>query len=170
MFKAMLSARVWLTCTSQNCVCCLWRCLESPVLSVNLILSYVVCGAARLRMVSSPRVSESTSVDDSDHHDVSDGGDDGDPEPDGVAGHGLWLLLLARCGRCRRCCVHAGRGVKERVLRAAVVQRRCVHERAAAHHRKLKHSSAGHWLWCTGVCVCAQGRSWGLRLYQWALF
>ncbi len=119
-------------------ICCVWSCTSPDGLFTE-----------SLAVPSS----ESTSVDDSDHHDVSDGGDDGDPEPDGVAGHGLWLLLLARCWRCRRCCVHAGRGVKERVLRAAVVQRRCVHERAAAHHRKLKHSSAGHWLWCTGVCV-----------------
>lgn len=33
--------------------------------------------------------SESAGVDNAHHHNVSDGGDDGDPEPDGIAGHGL---------------------------------------------------------------------------------
>jgi len=65
-------------------------------------------------------------VDDADHHDVADGGDDGDPQPDGVAGHGLRLLLLAVYARGAG--VHAGRGVEERVLAAVVVVGRGVHE------------------------------------------
>lgn len=77
--------------------------------------------------------SESKSINHTDHHDVSDGGDDGDPKPDGVTGHVLLLVVLGRCwGWGRR--VHARWRVKERMFRAAVI---CVHERSA-HHWKLK--------------------------------
>lgn len=65
--------------------------------------------------------SESEGIDHPHYHYVPDGGDDGDPEPDGVAGHGLRLILLAVCGGRRRGGVDAGRGVEERVLAAVVV-------------------------------------------------
>lgn len=65
--------------------------------------------------------SESEGIDHPHYHYVPDGGDDGNPEPDGVAGHGLRLILLAVRGGRRRGGVDAGRGVEERVLAAVVV-------------------------------------------------
>lgn len=84
-------------------------------------------GCARAVFVSMCS-SESAGVDDAHHHDVSNSGDDGDPEPDGVAGHGLLLVLLALYRGGRGGSVDAGRGVEERMLAAVVVIRRGVHE------------------------------------------
>lgn len=65
--------------------------------------------------------SESAGIDNANHHNVSDGGDDGDPEPDGIAGHGLRLILLAVHRGGRGSGVDAGRGVEERVFTAVIV-------------------------------------------------
>lgn len=80
--------------------------------------------------------SESAGVDNANHHNVSDGGDDGDPEPDGITGHGLRLVLLAVYRGGRGSGVDAGRGVEERVLAAVVVVGRGVHE-GSRHHWDL---------------------------------
>lgn len=74
-------------------------------------------------------ISEGAGVDDSDHHDVCDGGRNGDPEPDGIAGNPLRRLLLVKSD--------TGRGVEERVIRAVLVIRRRVHE-GARHHGDLR--------------------------------
>ena len=82
--------------------------------------------------------SEGEGVDDSDHDDVADGGHDGDPEPDGVAGHLLLVVgwgLGGGGGGCRH--VNAGRGVEEGALGAVVVVGRGVHE-GTRHHRDLR--------------------------------
>lgn len=80
--------------------------------------------------------SESAGVDDANHHDVPDGGHDGDPQPDGVAGHGLRLVRLAVHRGGRGGGVHAGRRVEERVLAAVVVVGGGVHE-GARHNGDL---------------------------------
>ena len=67
------------------------------------------------------RSSESEGVDNAHHHYVSNSGDNGDPEPDGVAGHGLRLILLTLYGPSQGRGVDAGRGVEERVLAAVVI-------------------------------------------------
>lgn len=72
--------------------------------------------------------SEGAGVDDSDHHDVRDGGRNGDPEPDGITGNPLRRLLLVKSD--------AGRGVEERVICAVVIVWRRVHE-DARHHGDL---------------------------------
>lgn len=78
--------------------------------------------------------SEREGVDDAHHNDVPDGGRDGDPQPDGVPGHGLLLLLLIVS--CQSGGVDASRGVEERVIRAVVIVRRWVHE-GSCHHWDL---------------------------------
>lgn len=83
--------------------------------------------------------SESEGIDHPHYHYVPDGGDDGDPEPDGIAGHGLRLVLLAMCGRRRCGGVDAGRGVEEWVFAAVVVVGRGVHE-GSCHHGDLRHN------------------------------
>lgn len=81
--------------------------------------------------------SESAGVDNAHHNNVSNSGDDGDPEPDGITGHGLRLILLAvyRCSRGSS--MDAGRGVEERVLAAVVVIGRGVHE-SSRHNWDLR--------------------------------
>lgn len=71
--------------------------------------------------VGAARLSEGAGVDHAHHHDVPYSRNDGDPQPDGVAGHGLLLVRLAvhRGGRGRR--VDARRRVEERMLAAVVV-------------------------------------------------
>lgn len=83
--------------------------------------------------------SECEGVDDSDHYDVADGGSNGDPQPYGVPGHGLLLLLLAVSGQSGG--VDTSRGVEERVIRAVVIVRRRVHE-GSCHHRDLRWRKA----------------------------
>lgn len=85
------------------------------------------------------RSSESEGVDHPHYHYVSDRGDDGDPEPDGVTGHGLRLVLLAVCGGHRRGGVDAGRGVEEWVLATVVVIGWGIHE-GPRHHWDLRRS------------------------------
>lgn len=88
--------------------------------------------------------SESEGIDHPHYHYVSDGGDDGNPEPDGVAGHGLRLVLLALRGGRRRGGVDVGRGVEERVFATVVVVRRGVHE-GPRHHRDLRSNDFDSW-------------------------
>lgn len=76
---------------------------------------------SKVQLVSFQR-SEREGVDDAHHYDVPDGGGDGDPQPDGVSGHGLLLLLLVVS--CQSGGVDASRGVEERVIRAVVIVRR----------------------------------------------
>lgn len=78
--------------------------------------------------------SEGAGVDHPDDHDVPDGGHDGDPQPYGVSGHGLRLLLLAVGSDGGS--VHTGRGVEQRVVCAVVIIRR-VHE-GTRHYRDLQ--------------------------------
>ena len=80
--------------------------------------------------------SEGAGVDDAHHHNVANGGDDGDPEPDGIAGHRLRLVLLAVYRGGRGSGVDAGWWVEERVLAAVVVIGRGVHE-GSRHHWDL---------------------------------
>lgn len=80
--------------------------------------------------------SESAGIDNAHHHNVSNSGNDGNPEPDGIAGHGLRLILLAVYRGGRGGGMDAGRGVKERVLAAVVVIGRGVHE-GSCHYRDL---------------------------------
>lgn len=81
--------------------------------------------------------SESEGIDHAHDHYVPDRGDDGDPEPDGVAGHGLRLVLLALGGGRWGDGVDAGRGVEERMLAAVVVVGGGVHE-GPRHHGDLR--------------------------------
>lgn len=74
------------------------------------------------------RPSEGAGVHHAHHDNVSNGGNDGDPEPDGIAGHGLRLILLPVHRRGRGRGVDAGRRVEERVFAAVVVIGRGVHE------------------------------------------
>lgn len=106
----------------QKWICIQWK----HILFVSLHHSFI----------HSFMISERKSINHTDHHDVPDGGDDGDPQPDGVTGHALLLFVLCRCWGWGRS-VHAGRWVKQRVFSAAVI---CVHERSA-HHWKLKHNT-----------------------------
>lgn len=80
--------------------------------------------------------SEGAGIDDAHHHNVANGGNDGDPEPDGIAGHRLGLVLLAVYRGGRGSGVDAGRGVEERVLAAVVIIGRGVHE-GSRHHWDL---------------------------------
>ncbi len=86
--------------------------------------------------------SESAGIDNAHHHDVSDGGDDGDPEPNGIAGHRLRLVLLAMHRGCRGGGVDTGWRVEERVLAAVVVIRRGVHE-GSRHYGDLGRNYSG---------------------------
>lgn len=95
-----------------------------------------VCVCVRVFVSVSICSSERAGVDNAHHHNVSDGGDDGDPEPDGVAGHGLRLVLLAVYRGGRGGGVDARGGVEERVLAAVVVIGRGVHE-GSRHHWDL---------------------------------
>lgn len=83
------------------------------------------------------RSSESEGVDHAHYHYVPHGGDDGNPEPDGVTGHGLGLVRLAVGGGRRGGGVDAGRGVEERVLAAVVIVGGGVHE-GPRHHGDLR--------------------------------
>lgn len=81
--------------------------------------------------------SESEGIDHAHDHYVPDSGDDGNPEPDGVAGHGLRLVRLALGGGRWGDGVDAGRGVEERMLAAVVVVGGGVHE-GPRHHGDLR--------------------------------
>lgn len=89
--------------------------------------------------------SEGAGVDHAHHHYVPDSGHDGDPEPDGVAGHWLGLFLLTLHGGCRGCGVNAGRGVEERVFAAVVVVGRGVHK-SSSHDWDLWGRQSADWL------------------------
>lgn len=91
--------------------------LRGPEIRKKRDVCMWVCGVVLVSTCSS----ESTGVDDAHHHDVSDGGDDGDPEPNGVTGHRLGLILLAVHRGGRGSGVDAGGGVEERVLAAVVI-------------------------------------------------
>lgn len=81
--------------------------------------------------------SESASVDNAHHHNISDGGDDSNPEPDSITGHGLLLVLLAVYRGGWGSSVDAGGGVEERVFSTVVIIGRGVHE-GSCHDRDLR--------------------------------
>lgn len=85
----------------------------------------------------SARLSERAGVDNAYHHNVSNGSDDGDPEPDGIAWHGLLLVRLAVYRGCRGRGVDTGWRVKERVLATVVIIGWGVHK-GSCHNRDLE--------------------------------
>lgn len=64
-------------------------------------------------------LSECESIHNAHNYYVPNGGSDGDPEPNGIPGHGLGLLM--RTVSCHGCSVDTGRRVEQRVVGAIVI-------------------------------------------------
>lgn len=108
---------------------------HSPSLCVashKLVINYITCSFAHSG--SEQLLSECEGVHHTHNYYVPNCGSDGDPQPNGVPGHGLGLLRLAMS--CQGSSMDAGRRVEQRVVGAVVIVGRRVHE-GARHHWNL---------------------------------